>query len=144
MLNVRPPIAVNAVNRRRQKLSAQANQRISVSHSVTSFTLVTYGIRPCRPSRPCLPWVIFSQKWLKRDNRAPMPGARRTRRLAGKAFTILGTAAQAAWQAGTRHLRPARLAFAPRLTLSEYPPPVLGRMLATTKIACFLACGILG
>lgn len=73
------------VNRRRQSLSAQANQRISASHSVALFTLVVSSIRPCRLSRPCLPWVVFSQKWLNRDNRAPMPGARRTRRRLARA-----------------------------------------------------------
>ncbi|KAH8785822.1 hypothetical protein F5883DRAFT_92595 [Diaporthe sp. PMI_573] len=40
------------------------------------------------------------------------------------------------------HTRAACLA--PRLSLSEDPPLVLGLMLATTEIACVLACGILG
>lgn len=41
-------------------------------------------------------------------------GPRSTRRpLPGKAFTILGTAAQAAWPAGVRQLTPARLASRP-------------------------------
>lgn len=94
--------------------------------------------------------VVFSQKWLNIDKEEP-PHARpsedpTTPRASapGKAFTILETAARDAWQAGTRHLTPARLAFAPRLPLSGYPPPVLGLMLATTEIACILACGSLG
>ena len=47
----------------------------------------------------------------------------------------------ASWDSA-HHTRAACLA--PRLSLSEYPLPALGLMLATTEIACILACGILG
>lgn len=99
-------------------------------------------VRACRSG-------ILRKNWLNKDTHAShaRPSEDPTThgaRPPGKAFTTLETAARPALQAGTRHLTPARLAFAPRLPLSGYPPPVLGLMLATTEIACILACGILG